>query len=459
MRKYISFFVLLILITITSCNSLFLPDATPTWAINIPQNSKKWVYFYGYGNATNVQLAKNRANIDVLESVASYIGSDISETYYREISDNSSVVGLGMDLYREADLTLSDGSIEYHVLYRANRTILEDNFSDEYKEILETENRIENLLSLALEDYKENNDVESISKLLNALSLSLTFPVRNEEYSSEVLLDKVLGQLSELKIKVSKVKSDKGEAEVKLVRTYGLFHPPVKNANVSARFMTYEPLANQVESSIIYKTDDRGKFLFTPINPYMVKEGTVTFYLDMETELYNLALVAPVDYVKKINDVIANIQISFDYSIESKGSAESVGIILNEFNEEGRKLNTSFAQDTFVEYFESQNVLIKSVSSVEEELELAIEDVKANYPELRYLIWGRVGSVDSVMLGSDISYSISGDIYLVDLSTKEILKEERLASVASWNESSEVALTEGFKKYGKLIAVKYISQF
>ncbi len=460
MKKRALFIFLILIFLLTSCQSLFVAEEIPSWAAKRPKNTKKWVYFYGHGEGSNPQLAKNKGNIEVLEEIEAFIGADGSETYYRELSDTSQIKLFGMELYREANVPLMEGGHAYYVLYKADRTLLEQSFSEEYKEILQTEQKISELLSSALEDYKENNDVESISKLLNALSLSLTFPVKNEAYKSDVLLNKVIKQLSELKIKIRRVKPETGEAEVKLIRTYGLFHPPVKNANVSARFTTYEPLSGTVGSSLLYKTDDRGRLQFKPVNPYMVKEGSVTFYLDIKSELYNLSLVAPEDYMARINEVIANIQASFDYSIASKDEDASFGIVLNEFDADGRLLDSTFAQDAFKAFYEEQGIKISPlVSSNEEELALALEDIKSRYPEIRYLIWGRVGVVDTRQLGEDSAYSITGDIYLIDMKENVTLKEEKLAAVASWDEDKAVALEEGYKKYGRLVAVKFIFQY
>lgn len=460
MKKITTYVALLSLILLTSCQTLFLAEGVPTWSVKRPKNNNKVVYFYGYGEGANPQLAKNKGNVAVLEELEAFIGADGAENFYRELSDTSGIKAFEMSIYKEVSAPLSDGSHAYYVLYKASRSLLEQSFSEEYKAILKTEEEISSLLEQALEAYKDNNDVESISKLLNALSLSLTFPVRNEEYQSEVLLEKVIGQLSELKIRVQKVKPDSATAEVKLVRTYGLFYPPVKNANVSARFTTYEPLTGKVESSLMYKTNDRGKFQFKPVNPFMVKEGSVTFYLDMKSELFNLSLVAPEEYVDKIKDIISNIQISFDYAIASNGDDTTVGIVLNEFDVDGRLLDTTFAQDAFIAFMEEQKVSITPlVSSSEEELLPALEDIKSRYPEIRYLIWGRVGVVDSRLLGRDQAYSITGDIYLVDMESNNTLKEEKLAAVASWNEDGTVALEAGYKKYGRLVAVKFISEF
>lgn len=56
-------------------------------------------------------------------------------------------------------------------------------------------------------------------------------------------------------------------------------------------------------------------------------------------------------------------------------------------------------------------------------------------------------------------YSIGGDIYLIDVDSKTIIKEESLARVSSFDFDCTTALTKGFQKYGKLLAVKYIANF
>lgn len=454
MKKY---FYLVLLILLASCESIFV-SSIPTWSITKPKDSNKWVYFVGKGEDKDAQLAKNKAYLNALQDAAEFVGSDVVETYYRELVDTDAIAQFGITVSKQYQTNIEE-TVEYYVLFKASRKSIESNWSEDYKKTLAQEEEIKKLLSAAIEDYKNNNDVESVNKILKALALSFTFEIKNEELQSSIILEKALHQLSQIEINIKKYNPKTAEAEVKLTRKYGILHPPVKNAIVNASFMTYEPLASQIPSSIVYMTDNKGKFTFSPINPYFVKKGQVTFLLDMETALYNLSLVAPKEYLESLEKVISSIRVSFDYEQEQKISSENVGISLTEYREDGQRLFTNLAQDTFVSYFNAENTNLTTITLNEEEFDFILEEVKENYPDIKYLIWGRVGVLDNAVVEDEYMYSIGGDIYLIDVDSKTIIKEESLARVSSFDFDRTTALTKGFQKYGKLLAVKYIANF
>lgn len=457
MKKILCIFSLALIIFLTSCQSFFV-SSIPTWSITKPKDTNKWVYFVGKGEDKDPQLAKNKAYLDALQASAEFVGAEVVETYYRELFDTDAIAQFGMTVSKQYQTTVED-IVEYYVLFKASRRSIESNWSEDYKKILAHEEEIKTLLADSVEDYKNNNDVESVNKILKALARSLTFDIKNEELKSSVILEKALLQLSQIEINIKKYNPRTAEAEVKLTRKYGILHPPVKNAIVNASFMTYEPLASQIPSSIVYMTDNKGRFTFSPINPYFVKKGQVTFLLDMESELYNLSLVAPKEYLENLEQVISNIRVSFDYELEQKNSSEKVGISLTEYREDGQRLFSNYAQDTFISYFNTENTNLTTITLNEEEFDFILEEVKENYPEIKYLIWGRVGVLDNTVVDDEYMYSIGGDVYLIDVSNKTVIKEESLAKVSSFDFDRNIALMKGFEKYGKLLAVNYISNF
>jgi hypothetical protein len=457
MRKKLSLVSVLLLLLLASCQTLFV-SSVPAWAVKKPANSKKWVYFLGTGTASELRLARNKAYLAALQEAGEFVGADIAETYYRELTDTGRVEQLGMEIYRQWQ-TSNEGNVECYVLFRASRSSMEGNWSDEYRETIRKESEIDRLLALSLEQYKANNDVDSVNSLLSALAISLSYSPTNPRYQSREILDLAISRLEKIEIKIKNSNPATGAASVKLTRSYGLLYPPVKNAPVTAEFTTYEPLGYKAVSRLSFLSDRRGELTFSPLNPYTSKSGRVTFRLDLDEELSKIAAVAPREYLQRLDEVISSVNVSFEYSLAPNADAEKVGIAFAEFGEEGERLETHYARAAFTECFEQEDIRLTTLELDEEELEYIIDEAREKYPEIEQLIWARVGILDSADASDETLYSVGGEVYLINLISGRIEQNETLAKVAVWAKDGKAAVKDGFEKFGKLLAVKFISHF
>lgn len=453
MKKLIPFLLVLLLI---SCQSFLIPS-TPYWVDKKPGGNSKYVYFIGHGTARDYQLAKNNAYLEALEETSVYVGKEIQEIYYRELLASDKVAQLGMKLNSQY-VSSNDGVYDYYVLFRANRKNIESNWSDSYKDLLAKEEEIGNLISLAMDEYKNSNDVQSVRYLLKALEISLVFEPRNSEYQSKPLFEKVMKQINQVELKLKSFDSDTASAVVQLSRRYGILHPPVKNANIAANFTVREMEKGNVVTSLVYMTDNKGQAFFTNINPYMVSEGEIVFSIDMESELEDLALVAPKEYVDSLQSLLAEKQLSFSYKL-SINDNKKYGILFYEYDENGIRLESEKAKEAFVSSLKGEGIEFEEVSSTEEELEFIIEDIREKYPHLDYIIFSRLGAIESVKIRDEFVYSIGGEAFVIELDTKKEIAKEEKVRLASWKTDKMEALYLGLEEYGKILALKFLSVF
>lgn len=453
MKKVLPFLLVLLLF---SCQSILIPS-TPYWVDRKPGGNNRYVYFIGHGTARDYQLAKNNAYLEALEETSVYVGKDIQEIYYRELLATDNVAQLGMKLNSQF-VANNDGIYDYYVLFRANRKNVESNWSDDYKALLAKEAEIGNLISLAMDEYKNNNDVQSVRYLLKALEISLIFEPRNSEYQSKPLFEKVMKQINQIELKLKSFDSGTASAVVKLSRHYGILYPPVKNANIAANFTVREIGKGNVVTSLVYMTDNKGQAFFTNINPYMVSEGEIVFSIDMERELQDLSLAAPKEYVDSIRAVLVEKQLSFSYKLSIRDN-KKYGILFYEYDENGVRLDSEKAKEVFVSSLKEEGIEFEEVSSTEEELEFIIEEIREKYPHLDYIVFSRLGAIESEKIRDEFVYSIGGETSVIELRTKkEIAKEEKIR-IASWKTDKREALVMGLEEYGKILALKFLSVF
>lgn len=455
MKKLGYVLVIILLLLLPSCTSIKnaiqadLEDV-PIWIIKQPTR-KNMQYFIGQGKGETLKEAENNAHQNLLDNVSLYLGQDISEQFYRQFTLNDSVVELDLIIERTEE-RVSQDSFAVYFLASAITTTLDKFRSDEFKAILHAENNIERLLAEALEAFKENKDILTIEKYLEAVELALTNDIQKEEYKADILLEKATEYLSNITLTLSRAKPDLGSVSVRVRRSRFLLDSPIVDSNVKAYFTLHDHRNSFVEVSNVFLTNIEGYVHFVPVNKNMTREGIVHFFIDIDESITRIEKIAPLGYMDEFKALLESKAASFEYKIPSRLANTTLLVFIAEFDIDGNKLPTTLVQDTMLSYVASEGVSVNLVTSAEEEDEFIIEDIQMNYPEAKYLLMGRAGEVDFFDEGEEIFLLIEGHISLIDLQTGQIIDEDITSSVFARGKTREDARVYGFLRYADVFA-------
>jgi|GEM_PF-4115690 len=458
MRRALFILLLLSSLLLSSCQSIVTfvrsrYEGVPKWVITKPQE-EGMLYFIGYGSGSMESQARGAAVNDLLDSVSVEVGQDITGRYYRELMSLGSVAEAELVLVDEFARQMEDqNAYECYVLASASGKAIDSVRGQEYRDILAREDRIGKLLEMATESYRENNDVEAVIHCLEAVEVSASGPVKREEYQSRALLDRAIGYLSNIRMKVYGANPEKGSVKVKLIRHKGLFHPNIVNAEVMAQF----PLSGYADKTFIlpFKTGRKGNFTFQKYYSPMANEGTVHFYLDFSEQIAGALKYLDEAFFEEFYRIASSITGEFTYSKSSFVKDGELVISLIEYDARGNRLDTSYAQEAVEAYFINEGIAPVCTRVDYDSEEEVLSQVRVNFPDAKYLIWGRVGLYDVYRppTGNNIR-TAEGRAFFYRLGDGSIItSDDHIRSVTWVDEKS--ANEELFRSYGEDIAAAF----
>ena len=459
MKKSLPLLLILLIFLLSACSSLSSAltseeDLAPSWMSRTPQR-RGMTSFTASSEGANEDQAFNAASSALLDQLSAYLGLDVSAKYYRELTLFSAISELDLTITSKAYV---DGT--YYLLAYATTATLDSMRSEEYKAILEREANIKELLDKAMELYKENNDVDAIASLLEAITVSSSGEIFNEEYSEDKILERAISWLKNIRITLSKGVKESGEVVVKVKRNRGLFSPSVSNAPITASFPIRKSDGSLSTYTIPLKTGSDGKAIFKNYYPPMSNSGSIIFSLDLANELKEASVNTGEGFFDEFKSILSKVSTSFTYDIFSLKAQEGIVLVFSEFSSDGEELETEYAKDAFESFLSSEGIYVTTTDGSYDEVAEAVDDIKARYPSMRYLIWARTGITTEEMTSEGRSVRVAGGYtVLVDLISEEILAEDTITQSVTWGEESEDEMMKTlFTRYGAAVAA-YIVQF
>lgn len=456
MKKTYGFLLLLILFSVVSCASI--TDAwqgeynvAPSWITRTPSRKGR-VAFVAKGSGANETMSEAAAYSSLLEQVSAYLGYDVQGQYYRELSSFGTINELSLAI---SDRYISSG--EYYILSYADESVISSKRSEEYKAVIERDSQIEVLLDAALEYYKTNNDVDAVKSCLDAMIIAAQGPVERSEHQPEVLLERAMGYLKNIELRLSNGNPSKGEVVVRAVRNKGLLSPSINNAPIRATFPIRTHSGEIRPYSVPFQTGEKGTFLFKEHYPAMMNTASVTFSLDLGTSLEQVKALYPDGTFSAFEEQLSKINAVFSYNIISQKNKEGILLLFNEFDDRGADMNDGYAMNAFASYLEDEGVEMITVASSYEDFDDVFEDIKSRYPDAGYLIWGRVGCADTYRSTDGRNVWISeGYTLLIDLKDESIIASDDITQSVYWGNDREEALESIFTDYGRAVAEYFI---
>ncbi len=385
-----------------SCTT-FTSSEGPEWTRETPHHPGMAV-FVGSGTGRDETAARAAAYMNVLEKLGSELGYDAVSPYYRELLSSNSIISLQGSITNTYTSPASEG-VMYFAMFEMPESLYLSSRDAEYSASLERTDDIASLLESALSHYRNNEDTEALIASLNALDLSLSGPVLNDEFSPGILLDRAMEYLGNIKLEIGR-DADGSSVSVRMKRARGLLHPDVVNGLVSVEYPMVNGDGDDQTSSVVLRTDRKGNAEFFRTNPYMLWEGTLTFSVYIPPSLLDsIESKAFEGFLNPFYDLLSLRSVKYSYRDESKSFDEETVIAIADYDEEGSQMESSPSFPAFSSYLQSASTAeYLIVMGYGEEERDVLSYARRAYPGLGNYIIVRSGIVDRTE-GAERSYS------------------------------------------------------
>lgn len=462
MKKTASVILLSMLVLLASCSSMGPvvssgPDE-PIWYPN-GRNVSDAACFVAHASALNRNAARDAAYNDLLSQVSEYLGYDVVGRYYRELGEYGSVSQISLEIDSTSTSTY-EGYVHYYILAYADTAVIASMRSPQRQRQVEMEAQVESLRLQAMEHYRNNRDVDAIRCLMEAIAIAGEYGIASEGNSADELLERALYWLGNIRIRLSGEDPETGSVTVRVVRDRGLLSPPVVGAPVEASFTVHTHLDGHETFSVPFMTGSNGRFGFEKYHPQMAGEGRVVFSLDLEEWIDEVEDRAGLSYAAPLGNLAQSIVASFDYSLSGVLGNSSVLVIMDEFDENGNILDSTWARDAFISYLEGEGIEPDVASTADQNFSSAIGDLVSAYSQYDWIFWSAAGLADvPVQPDGYTVYVVEGYTMLLNTRTLEIVNLDDITRAVSWGEVRDECLERAFSIYGSTVAANMTPYF
>ena len=411
------------------------------------------VCFVSLGTSATRSGARDDALNNLLTQVSGYLGYDVVGRYYRELGANGSVQEIALEIDSTFTSNGPDGTVYYYVLAYAESPVIEPLRSQERLVQEEMNARVSALRESAMENYRSNRDVSAICYLLDAMVIASSYEMLDEANSPQALLETASGWLGQLEIRVTDEDPSKATATVRVVRDRGLLSPSVVQAPLSANFPIHAHDGSYGTFFVPFVTGDNGRFVFEEYYPPMASSGTVTFTLDIDGRIDQVAAAAGEAFIHDFRLLCHSISASFDYQMTGRLARSTVMVIMDEFDENGNLLDSSYARDAFIDYLNREGIQTAVASMGDADFSTAIDSIVSNFSQYEWVVWSAVELADVPVQPDDYTvYVAQGYTILLNTRTLEISNIDDISRSVDWGTDRQACLEEIFSLYGYTVA-------
>ncbi len=455
MKRRVSFSLVgicLLMLTAVGCSSISNQmraemEGLPSWVYE-PQVSPSQVAFIGKATASTSENARLYACTDILNQLSDYIGGEVPDSYYRELTMSSAISSLRLKITHTTSKS-TGGNITVYLLAVANKEILESERTQSYNAMLDRQKRISTILAQADEAYRNNRDMETIVGYAQAALIATEGFVEEPEYQFDVLMKRVESYVGALRISIAKLKPEVPSCTVTVKRKSRLLSPKVLGAQVVASFESRDGVGAVYVDNISFKTSaETGTFGFTPVNPGIVGTGEINFTIDITTELEQLERAAGSAAVANLKNLLRQSTVTVAYSRKSTIAPAGVLVDVMEFTLQGALRNSTVATDAIVSEFAIDGTTLQPIQISELDEEDFYATINLKYPQATYLIAGKAGVSDVVPVGGGMMVLANGSVILQDLRNGQVLKNSEEIRVVMWGEDLQQAMDAAFRQFG-----------
>ena len=458
MKKKLAFYLIILLIglTLTGCSSIqALIQANisglPYWVYR-PQfgiDSSKTA-FVGQGKASTVRQAELFAYSDLLAQLSEYLGVELGQEQYKELSVLGTISEFGLTVSDTAT-AFQEGESVYYVHAVASSELLEQASSEETKRRNELAKNVQQLILEGDEYVKDGKDLKGVSYYLQSMALSYGQDYLEEEYSYSTILEDVKEILNSITITLLSQDSNSAECTVQVLRKTNILASKVKAAEIKASYQAVDVTGQSYADSFVYTTDDYGMIKYNPLNFTMVRKGSVVFALDFDDEITAIESVADSESVAELKALLQAKAVTFEYDREY--SLGSIAVSVIEHDASGYVTGNKETTDYLVYCLNLDGAKADAYYALSDQE----DDVYYDYVQTRgscdCLLVCRFGQIETINSSNGIFITVEGTATLYDTSssTYQVLYESGIVYATGSADNFQDAITQAYVKLADVV--------
>ncbi len=458
MKRTAPSFILLVLVLAlsTSCTSFSdlvraQVEGLPSWTYD-PQARSGELAFVGKGTSEVEYNARLVAYEGIIRQISAYVGEDVRETYYRELTTTDAIEDFELSITSEYARTLQKGDYEVYLLARLNEELLRGKRTSIYNEMLARDQSIASLIEDADSAYRANDDTQAIRLYLNACLLASEGPVDEKKHELPQLVEKTKTFLEALRFSLRSSDASKAMATVYVRRKSRLLSPKVLNAKVNASFLARNSLGEEYTDFLQFNTARDGFFTFIPYNQGLVKEGVVAFSLDFSDLRTALEASLKEPHRSTLLSALDSCRMEMPYHLASPLEGRLTVAEIQEFSQNGSRLEQSTALDSFASELQLDGISLSRVDLSEVEVQEQLKLLEQTQPDASLAFLGSVGVAVVDTVQQHVVVVVSGRVQLLDIASQAVLHDSQAVEAVAVGATLEEARDKAFQRFGSIAA-------
>jgi len=404
-----------IMLFLVSCSTLQRDQSRPSWVDNPPLSLLSTV-IVGKGEGETEAEADEEAYRSILSSISEKAGVDYSGKYYEELSLTDRISAFDTVVTTKYH-TSSDGVFYSYMLTTTDTILLQEVSAADYAVLAEREQKVKDKVSRSLSYYRENRDVDAINSLLEAVELSLEGEITDENYSTEVLVERLEKYVSQIEFEyIGRSKKTDWETGFRIYRSKGIMYPSIEYAEVIVIYPSLNAAGEVVYLPYSAMSDENGIVKVNKTNAYSLKKGEMSIVIDVDE-----------DTIKRIDEktdglllssfktLLSGTALTSSYSEdEVYGPGDAlIAIALSLYD--GSRVDITEASDTVEEMAAAlglENVRVVEAEGEEEEEALLFLSERYSSTSVIYMI--RIGVVERIYTLGTWYIKTEGKIIRID---------------------------------------------
>lgn len=445
--------VLLVSLFFVSCSSLTdlvraQVEGLPSWTYAAQQRSGE-ISYVGRGSASFAYNARLRAYEHILDQISSFVGENVRDTYYRELTTTNAIADFSLTIASE--FTLAErGTTEVYLLARMREDLLISKRTSVYNEMIRRDQMIAQLIQAGDRAYRGNDDTQAIRLYLQAALVASGGPVSERRHEVDALLGRAQTFIEALHFTLRNPNSSQARVTVYVRRKSRLLSPKVLNTRVIASYQARNSLGKDYTDFLQFNTANQGFFEFVPLNHGVLKEGKIRFSLDFSDLMDELEAAMGTLRIQPIRNAAESIQIEFPYSYTSSVQNQVVVAGIQEFALDGSVLNSLNALSAFETEMAVHTLQVEQIELISRDLEDQLSEVRRRFGQASLALLGSVGVVAQDRIGQDWIVVVNGRVGLYALPSALMLNDSFEIEAVGSGPSLQSAREQAFRRFGSI---------
>lgn len=437
-------------ITVTGCSSvmaLFKSNISglPFWyyepSYNIGKDNTGMV---GEGAASTERQAELLSYTNLMEILSDRIGYDLGQEVYRELSVMGTINQFGLQVVDTFSAVSSDGNYHYYIHAVLDRALLENATSEENKRRTSLSEEVESLVLEGDTFVKTGKELKAVENYMKAMALGYGVDYIDSEYSYDSLYPVVVELLQSITVSVSSSRPGDAVCTIEVQRKGTFVSSAVGSAEIKATYLAEDSKGEVYKDNFVYISDDDGRFTFNAINNSILRNGTVTFSLNLGEELDALLKVAPEERTIELGNLIESKTLTFSYAKVYRRGSIAVSVV--EHDSLGYVTGVKEISDYLTSKFVSDGADASAFySELDDEQDIIYEFNHSSRTEECMLVI-RLGVVDVIESKTGLHIaSAEGLVTLFNCADEVVLYQSDVINASAFAQTEEEAVTEAFK--------------